>query len=142
MMDLLLTRRGEDLGSLEFIPASNNSVSEHLSNDFNTPQEYTGRILLFQSRIDHVEERTDQFERQMEEVTHAYNKLIDSHSGHAEEIQYLKAKVANLKNRSRRSNIKFRGIPETVKNSDLVPFIQQLFLKMIPSLSPFDLLIN
>lgn len=144
----LTNQEGEDLGSLASIPASKNPVSEHFLKSMiltlhkNIQAEFRSSVLQVHSRIDHVEERTDQIERQMEEVTHACNELIESHSGHAEEIQYLKAKVADPEDRSRRNNNKFRGITEIVKNSDLVPFIQQLFLKIVPLLPPSDLLIN
>lgn len=67
-----------------------------------------------------MEERIDHIERQMEDYTTTYNELVDAHIGHTEELQYLKAKIANLEDHSRWNNIKFRDIPETVKNKDLV----------------------
>lgn len=40
---------------------------------------------------------------------------------------------ADLEDRSRRNNIKFRGIPEAVKPPDLTHYIQQLFFNSSPN---------
>lgn len=94
------------------------------------------------SRIDQVEEYTEDLERLISEHFAAYNEIADAHDHQVEEIRFLQAKVADLEDRSRRNNIKFRGIPETVKAQDQIPYIQQLFLKLLPHLHQAGLIID
>lgn len=135
-------QEGDDLSSLAAIPSTSNSVSKHFLKSMflnlhkNIQTELCSSVSHIHNRIDQVEECTGQIERQMKEFTHAYNEMVDSHADHTEKIQYLNAKVADMKERSRWNNIKFRGIPESIKNSDLVPYL------LILSLSPSDLLID
>lgn len=93
-------------------------------------------------RIDHIEDSTAHLESQMSEVAKAHDELVNAHESQNEMIHKLQLKVADLEDRSRRNNIKLRGIPEIVKPRELVPYIHQLFLKLIPDLSPRDLLMD
>lgn len=111
----LTNQEREDLGSLASIPASEHLLkSIILTLHKNIQAEFRSSVSHVHSRIDHVQERKAGIERQMEEVTHSYNELIYSQPAHAEDIQFLKAKVADLEDRSRQNNIKFRGLPATV----------------------------
>lgn len=40
--------------------------------------------------------------------------MANKYDHHTEEICFLQAKVVDLEDRSRRNNVKFRGIPETI----------------------------
>lgn len=60
----------------------------------------------------------------------------------AKVIRKLHLKVLDLAECSSSKSIKLRGIPEAVKQKDVVPDLQQLFLKLIPDLSPGDLLMD
>lgn len=71
--------------------------------------ELQSSISMLHSRIDHLEDSTDDLEKQMTEYTAAYNDITDAHDQHTEEIRYLQAKVADLEDRSRGNNIKFWG---------------------------------
>lgn len=114
--------------SLATLPASDQPASEHtlklmllsLQNDIRN--ELRSSISMLHFRIDQVEDRTDDIEKQLTEHTVAYNEMADAHDKHAEEIQYLQAKVADLEDHSRRNNIKFRGVPESVKAPKLIPY--------------------
>lgn len=48
-----------------------------------------------------------------------FNELVDAHNERDDEISWLKAKVADLEDRSRWNNVKIRGIPESVTAPDL-----------------------
>lgn len=72
----------------------------------------------------------------------AHHVLLDAHDHHQDEIQTNVLKLADLEDRSRRNNIKFRGIPESVSFNELKKYLQQLFATLLPNLSPHDLLID
>lgn len=67
----------------------------------------------------------------MEDFTEAYNDLLDANFEVEEELKHLKLKVADLESRSRRNNIKFRGIPEIVKNVDLKQFLRRMMIDLL-----------
>lgn len=48
------------------------------------------------------------------------------------------AKLADLDNRSRRNNIKLRGIPETILPVDLPRYAKELMHIIIPEVPPRD----
>lgn len=118
MKDMLLTLRGA------------------LQKDMAAFMKSTHRELsIIGDRVDYVEQRMDEF-------TGAHNELVDAHSEIEEELKQLKLKVADIEDRSRRNNIKFRGIPEAVKPADLTSFLQQLMMKTIPELTAADVTID
>lgn len=47
-----------------------------------------------------------------------------------------------MEDRSRRNNLKIRGIPESVQQSDLGPYAATLFKNLIPSLTDLDVTID
>lgn len=49
------------------------------------------------------------------------------------------AKIADLEDRSRQNNIKFKDIPELIKSAELTTYLQHLFLKLLPHLTTADL---
>lgn len=65
--------------------------------------------------IDRVEERTIDLGKVVTEHTSVYNEMADAYDHHTEEIRFLQVKMADLEDRSRRNNIKFRSILETIK---------------------------
>lgn len=75
--------------------------------------------------IEGIGVRIDDMENKMEDVADAHNELVDSHFELIEELRQLKLKVSEIEDRSRRNNIKFRGIPETVKNTELQGFLKK-----------------
>lgn len=50
--------------------------------------------------------------------------------------------MVDLKDRARRNNIEFRGIPESVKHPYLIHYIQSFFLKLLPQLTQADIAID
>lgn len=41
----------------------------------------------------------------------SFNTLVDAQNNHKENIPWLKAKIADLEDRSRRNNLKITGVP-------------------------------
>lgn len=64
--------------------------------------------------------------------------MVDTIHG---QIQWLKLKMADLEDRSRR-NRTFRGIPESVSSLPLMQYIQQVLQELIPQASPSVLSID
>lgn len=85
------------------------SLKNYLQADLNK------NLASLQSHIEHVEERVDAVGRSLGEHADAYNSLSVEFHGHDNDIQLLKAKVADLEDRSRWNNLKFQGIPENGK---------------------------
>lgn len=77
----------------------------------------------------------NQVEDKMCEVTSSFNALVDSHTSHQNDLMFLKAKVADLEDRSCRNNLKIRGIPETVQTHQLPHFVRDLFKAAVPNLA-------
>lgn len=74
-------------------------------------------------------------EDRMEGYPPFYNSLVDAHEAQRDELHWLKAKVADLEDRSCRNNIKIRGIPESVSQAQLVHYTQDLFKCVLPTLT-------
>lgn len=53
-------------------------------------------------------------------------------------MEHLQYKIADLEDHSRRNNIKFRGIPESIPPNDLTNYMQCLMKALIPSLSDIE----
>lgn len=85
----------------------------------------------------------DHVEQKMDEYSASFKTLVDAHNTQSEEIAWLKNRfVADLEDRSRRNNIKLRGIPETIPAPQLLQYGQTLFSTLIPALSPQDLIVD
>lgn len=64
------------------------------------------------SRVTHVESK-------MAEYAESFNDIVDAHNAREEDIDWIKAKVAELEDDSRHNNLQIRGIPETVTQESL-----------------------
>lgn len=56
-------------------------------------------------------------ESKMRDLYTSHNDLIDAYTDQESEMQHLQNKIADLEDRSRQNNIKFRGIPESIPPS-------------------------
>lgn len=54
----------------------------------------------------------------------------------------MRAKLADLDDRSRRNNIKLRGIPESILPADLPRYAKELMHTILPEASPRDVIID
>lgn len=87
------------------------------------------------ARVDHLEHKFGDFAT-------SHNEVIDSHNSVADDIAALKAKVADLEDRSRRNNIKLRGVPESVAPADIPAYVRALIQATLPSCSSQELEID
>lgn len=53
----------------------------------------------------------------------AYNKVAEVQDHHTQEVRYLREKMTDLEDRSRKNNIKFRGITESIKPPELLHYL-------------------
>lgn len=83
--------------------------------------------------IENLCSRTSHIENKMEEIISAHNDLSDAYDNANSEIKWLKEKITDLEDRSRRNNVKIRGIPEEVDPSNLEKYIQQLLKSILPT---------
>lgn len=93
-------------------------------------------------RIDCLEERAHAMEENMQNYSKAHNKLLDAHEHRTEKIHHIKIKLADLEDRCRQNNIKFRGIPESIKPNEITDYLQQLISKLLPRFNACDTLID
>lgn len=92
--------------------------------------------------LEEVGERVSHVENKMGEFSTAHNSLVDSHNQLEDELDALKAKLADLEDRNRRNNVKFRGIPESVTTAELAPYLQGLIKAVLPTTTTHDLIID
>lgn len=93
-------------------------------------------------RVEQVEERTDTIEGQVSDYSEANNELVDAFECQTEDLCPMTAKNNDLEDRSIWNNIKFCGIPESIKPAKLTTYLQHLFLKLLPHLTTIDLTID
>lgn len=67
-----------------------------------------------QADVPAMGDRIYHIEATMGEYSTSFNKPVDAHSGHKEAIAWIKDKIANLEDQSRRNKIKIGGMPEAV----------------------------
>lgn len=77
----------------------------------------------------------------MGEFASTLNDLVDAHNDR-DEIFQMKLKLANLEDRSRRNNVKIRGIPEKVKPPDLKDYFIYIMKAVLPDVPQEDLIID
>lgn len=63
--------------------------------------------------------------------------LIDAKDEHKNKQEWMKAKLADLEDRSRRNDIRIRRISETVQQSDLSRRITELLTALLPDAAEF-----
>lgn len=68
--------------------------------------------------------------------------MVDELEEQMEMMCKLQIKVADLEHHSRLNNLTIRGISEAVKQIDLVAYPHQLFLQLIPNMTPRDILLD
>lgn len=67
------------------------------------------------------------------EYSNSFNTMADAHSAHKNEISWNKDKLGDLEYRSRRNNLKIRGIPKTVPTAKLPQYVQDMFSTLAPT---------
>lgn len=75
--------------------------------------------------MEHMEQKMGEFS--------SLHFLIDAHNDQADEVTRLKAKVADLEDRSRRNNVKICGVPITITPAQLREYACKLMKEYLPS---------
>lgn len=94
------------------------------------------------SDIHSLDDRVYNTERGLNECTTTINEVIDSYEAVKEEQSWVCAKLADLEDRSRRNNIKLRGVPESIPPADLPRYAKELMYTIMPEASPREVIID
>ncbi|CAH2247220.1 Hypothetical predicted protein [Pelobates cultripes] len=90
--------------------------------------------------VQELGDRTAWVEQRVEEQTSAHNELADQMHNLQQLLDQSQRKIMDLEDRSRRQNLRIRGIPEEVSQQDLHPFLIEYFKALTPEL-PAEMLI-
>lgn len=71
-------------------------------------------------------------EDKIREFATAHNELVDAYNGAEDEILAIENKMASLKDRSRRNNVKLRGVTEFIAPADLTKYVQKCISTLLP----------
>uniref|UniRef100_A0A8C5QP13 Uncharacterized protein n=1 Tax=Leptobrachium leishanense TaxID=445787 RepID=A0A8C5QP13_9ANUR len=92
--------------------------------------------------IDSLGARTAELEDQAAEITQAHNDLAEGTGDLAKRVSFLESKMEDLSNRSRRNNIRLRGLPETVSPKDLNGTVLGILRRLAPDIPEAQLLMD
>lgn len=70
-----------------------------------------------------------------------HSHTTDAHNDQDDELEKLKAKVAHIVDRSRWNNVKLRGVPESVQNTQLNQYACDLICMALPSIIASEIVI-
>lgn len=96
----------------------------------------------FKQEIHSMGDRINTIESSISNQALSFNTMVDAHNQHSDDIMWLKDKVADLEDRSRRNNLKLRGVPEAIQTDQLEQYAIRLFSTLVPTLSERDLAID
>lgn len=86
--------------------------------------------------------RVSNIETGMTECTTTMNDLIDTSDEIKEEQEWVRAKLADLEDRSRQNDVKLRGVPETILLADLSKYAKDLTHTILLDASSRDIIID
>lgn len=89
-----------------------------------------------------MDQRVSTIEQGMTECTTTVNDMIDTLDEVRDEQDWVRAKLANLEDRSRRNNVKLRGVPETIQSAELQNYAKDLIRTILPDISPRDIIVD
>lgn len=81
----------------------------------------------FSTELQSVSTRVIHIETKMGDYAATINDQVDANDSKEDDIEVIKAKMADIEDRSWRNNVKIRGIPESVQQQDLRKYITQLY---------------
>lgn len=135
---------------LDTFPATNQVASESFLKEMmialraSIQQSFTSALnnQIAANQIDDPGEKVDHVENKMGEFSAAHNGLVEAHNQLEEDVKSISAKLADVEDRNRRNNVKLRGVSESISNSVLIPYIQQLMTTLLKSVLKQDLIID
>lgn len=66
----------------------------------------------------------------MAEYAESFNDLVDAHNAKDVDIEWLKSKVADQEDRSRRNNLKIRNVSEAISSKTIWNLMSSIYLKL------------
>lgn len=84
----------------------------------------------------------DHVETKMGEYASTINILIDAHDTKEKERETVKAKISDIEDRSRRDNLKIRGVSESIQQSEPRNYVAQVFTSILPDLTELDVTVG
>ncbi|XP_068106887.1 melanoma-derived growth regulatory protein isoform X1 [Hyperolius riggenbachi] len=123
----------------ELQPADLDAKLDHLLNRMHRVfrQELSAAVADLSGQIGEVGERVATLEKQTDSLTEAVNADKLQIDEQAQQIEELQIKLEDLENRTRRANLRIRGVPESI--ADLKPMALNLFSALLPNLDPAEL---
>lgn len=92
--------------------------------------------------MENMDHRVTTIEQGMSECTTTVKDLTDTYDEVKEEQEWVRAKLADLEDRSRHNNVKLRGVPENILPADLQKYARDLMHSILPDASPRDLFVD
>lgn len=99
-------------------------------------------VSQMKSEVAAVGEHVNHVENKMAEFASAHNELVDAHNDKDEELESLKSKMVDLKDRSHRNNVKLCGVVESVTPSELRQYVQQLITNLLPDTLAGEIIVD
>lgn len=93
--------------------------------------ELRGAVNKITEQISELGERTSFLEHRYDQITENLKQKEGKIDDHETRLQFLENKIEDLENRSRRANLRLRGIPENTE--DLATFAKSLFMSLLPN---------
>lgn len=87
-------------------------------------------------------ERIKHIEKNIENYSISFKTMVDALNEQKEDITWIKDKIIDLEARSRRNNLKIRGIPESVASPQLAQYVHTLVSSLLPSLLAHELIVD
>ena len=87
-------------------------------------------------------ERVLHVENKIEKQSKTVNNLVNAYRDQMDDADWMRAKIADLEDRSRRENIKLRGVPESIAQADLQKYAGDMIMALLPDISPIERMID
>lgn len=88
--------------------------------------------------IDQLGERTDTLENKFDKLTQYVHVLEEDNAAMRHTVSQLQLQQEDLENRERRQNLRIRGVPESISDKELRPYLLGLFVTLAPHIPDID----
>ena len=88
--------------------------------------------------IDQLGERTDNLETKFDNMVQYVHALEDENATLKNAVTQLQIQQEDLENRERRQNLRIRGVPESISDKEIRPYLLALFIFLAPDVPDID----
>lgn len=133
---------------LEGFPTSGQPVSDTVLKEMlmslrsSLHQDMLQTVQKCQAEVHSLGERVNQIEITLDSHASSFNAMVDAHANQSDDVSWIKDKLSDLEDRSRRNNLKVRGIPESIPALQLPQYVQELFTALLPAMSALELTVD